>query len=84
MIVSSDIIASIAHDLSRSQEAKRAKKLIFYVSQRYWESDFAVVNSYSFEALLQSLYENNPTLFPIEVTSRVAKRDIKPTYNEAE
>ncbi|MBL1208889.1 hypothetical protein [Geminocystis sp. GBBB08] len=61
MIVSSDIIASIANDLSRSQEAKRAKKLIFYVSQRYWESDFAVVNSYSFESLLQSLYENNPT-----------------------
>ncbi|WP_017296187.1 hypothetical protein [Geminocystis herdmanii] len=62
MIVSSDIISSIAHDLSRSQEAKRAKKLIFYVSQRYWESDFAIVNSYSFETLLVSLYENNPTL----------------------
>lgn len=62
MIVSSDIISSIAHDLSRSQEAKRAKKLIFYVSQRYWEADFAVVNSYSFEALLESLYEHNPTL----------------------
>jgi hypothetical protein len=62
MIVSSDIIAGISHDLSRSQEAKRAKKLIFYVSQRYWEADFAIVNSYSFEALLASLYENNPTL----------------------
>lgn len=62
MIVSSDIISSIAHDLSRSQEAKRAKKLIFYVSQRYWEPDFAIVNGYSFEALLESLYEGNPTL----------------------
>ena len=62
MIVSSDIIASIAHDLSRSQEAKRAKKLIFYVSQRYWETDFSIVNSYSFESLLENLYENNPTL----------------------
>lgn len=62
MIVSSDIISSIAHDLSHSQEAKRAKKLIFYVSQRYWEADFTIVNSYSFEALLASLYENNPTL----------------------
>lgn len=62
MIVSSDIISSIAHDLSGSQEAKRAKKLIFYVSQRYWEADFAIVNNYSFEALLESLYENNPTL----------------------
>ncbi|BAQ60725.1 hypothetical protein GM3708_1131 [Geminocystis sp. NIES-3708] len=62
MIVSSDIIASIAHDLSRSQEAKRAKKLIFYVSQRYWESDFSIINSYSFESLLQSLYDNNPTI----------------------
>lgn len=62
MIISSDIIAGISHDLSHSQEAKRAKKLIFYVSQRYWESDFAIVNSYSFEALLASLYENNPTL----------------------
>lgn len=62
MIVSSDIIASIAHDLSRSQEAKRAKKLIFYVSQRYWETDFSIINSYSFESLLENLYENNPTL----------------------
>lgn len=61
MIVSSDIIASIAHDLGYSKEAKRAKKLIFYVSQRYWESDFSVIDSYSFESLLQNLYENNPT-----------------------
>lgn len=62
MIVSSDIIASIANDLGRSQEAQRAKKLIFYVSQRYWESDFSVINKYSFESLLQSLYDNNPTV----------------------
>ncbi len=62
MIVASDIIASIANDLSRSKEAKRAKKLVFYISQRYWESDFSIIDSYSFEALLQSLYENNPTI----------------------
>lgn len=62
MIVSSDIIASIAQDLGRSQEAQRAKKLIFYVSQRYWESDFSVINKYSFESLLQSLYDSNPTV----------------------
>lgn len=62
MIVSSDIIASIAHDLGRSKESVRAKKLIFYVSQRYWESDFSIINSYSLESLLQSLYDNNPTI----------------------
>lgn len=62
MIASSDIIASIADDLSRLPEAKRAKKLVFYVSQRYWESDFSVVDSYSFESLLELLYESNPTL----------------------
>ncbi|BAQ63616.1 hypothetical protein [Geminocystis sp. NIES-3709] len=61
MIISSDIIASIAHDLSHSQEAKRAKKLIFYVSQRYWESDFSIIDNYSFESLLKNLYDNNPT-----------------------
>jgi hypothetical protein len=66
MVVSSDIIASIANDLSNLQETKRAKKLIFYVSQRYWESDFAIVNSYSFEFLLQSLYESNPTIDDIK------------------
>ncbi|WP_342596807.1 hypothetical protein VKI21_13310 [Cyanobacterium aponinum UTEX 3222] len=62
MIASSDIIASIADDLSRLPEAKRAKKLVFYVSQRYWESDFSIVNNYSFESLLEVLYESNPTL----------------------
>jgi len=62
MIASSDIIASIADDLSRLPEAKRAKKLVFYVSQRYWESDFSIVNSYSFESLLEVLYESNPTI----------------------
>ncbi|WP_330203960.1 hypothetical protein [Cyanobacterium sp. Dongsha4] len=62
MIASSDIIASIADDLSRLPEAKRAKKLIFYVSQRYWESDFSIVNNYSFESLLEVLYESNPTI----------------------
>lgn len=66
MIVASDIIASIANDLSRSKEANRAKKLIFYISQRYWESDFSVVDSYGFEALLQNLYENNPTIEDIK------------------
>ncbi|AFZ53055.1 hypothetical protein WEU38_08105 [Cyanobacterium aponinum AL20118] len=62
MIASSDIIASIADDLSRLPEAKRAKKLVFYVSQRYWESDFSIVNNYSFESLLEVLYESNPTI----------------------
>lgn len=62
MVASSDIITSIADDLSRSAEAKRAKKLVFYVSQRYWESDFSIVDSYSFESLLDVLYESNPTL----------------------
>ncbi|WP_373479981.1 hypothetical protein [Geminocystis sp.] len=62
MMVSSDIIPSIAQELSHSKEAKRAKKLIFYVSQRYWESDFSIIDGYSFESLLQNLYENNPTL----------------------
>lgn len=62
MIASSDIIASIADDLSRLPEAKRAKKLVFYVSQRYWESDFSIVNNYSFESLLEVLYETNPTI----------------------
>ncbi|MBF2055817.1 MAG: hypothetical protein IGQ45_01070 [Cyanobacterium sp. T60_A2020_053] len=62
MIVSSDVIESIAQELSHSKEAKRAKKLVFYVSQRYWEADFSVVNSYSFQGLLESLYQNNPTV----------------------
>ena len=62
MVASSDIIASIADDLSHSPEAKRAKKLVFYVSQRYWESDFSIVDNYSFESLLELLYESNPTL----------------------
>ena len=61
MIVSSEIISSIANDLRKSKEVKRAKKLVFYVSQRYWESDFSIIDGYSFEGLLQSLYENNPT-----------------------
>lgn len=62
MIASSDLIANIADDLSRLPEVKRAKKLVFYVSQRYWESDFEIVNSHSFESLLEVLYESNPTL----------------------
>ncbi len=61
MIVASHIIASIANDLSRSSEAKRAKKLVFYISQRYWETDFSVIQQYTFEALLENVYENNPT-----------------------
>ncbi|HIK37389.1 MAG: hypothetical protein NZ901_04480 [Geminocystis sp.] len=62
MATNSEIIASIAEDLRRSTEAKRAKKLVFYVSQRYWEPDFSIVDSYSFEDLLMSLYQGNPTL----------------------
>lgn len=62
MISSSDVFTSIAQDLSRSKEAKRAKKLVFYVSQRYWESDFSVINGYAWEDMLQSLYQNNPTI----------------------
>ena len=62
MIASSDIIASIADDLSRLQEKKRAKKLVFYISQRYWEVDYSVIDNYSFESLLDNLYEANPTL----------------------
>ena len=62
MIASSDIIASIADDLSRLQEKKRAKKLVFYISQRYWEADYSVIDNYSFESLLDNLYEANPTL----------------------
>jgi hypothetical protein len=62
MIASSDIIKSIADDLSRLQEKKRAKKLVFYISQRYWESDYSVIDSYTFEALLFDLHEGNPTL----------------------
>jgi hypothetical protein len=61
MILSSEILTSIAQDLSKSKEAKRAKKLVFYITQRYWETDFNVINSYAWEELLQSLYENNPT-----------------------
>lgn len=62
MATNAEIIASIAEDLRRSTEAKRAKKLVFYVSQRYWEPDFSIVDSYSFEDLLTSLYQSNPTL----------------------
>lgn len=62
MIASSDIIANIADDLSRLKEVERAKKLVFYVSQRYWESDFDVIDGYSFESLLENLYSSNPTL----------------------
>lgn len=61
MILSSDVLTSIAQELSRSKEAQRAKKLVFYVSQRYWEGDINVINSSSWEDLLQNLYENNPT-----------------------
>jgi hypothetical protein len=62
MIASSDIITSIADDLNRLQEKKRAKKLVFYISQRYWEADYSVISNYSFESLLHDLYEANPTL----------------------
>ena len=62
MIASSDIIASIADDLNRLREKKRAKKLVFYISQRYWEPDYSVISNYSFESLLYDLYEANPTL----------------------
>ncbi|MBE9223816.1 hypothetical protein IQ215_14035 [Cyanobacterium stanieri LEGE 03274] len=62
MVVSSDIIESIAQDLSSSKEALRAKKLVFYVSQRYWETDVDVINDYSFVELLENLHHTNPTL----------------------
>lgn len=62
MTLSSSVFTRIAHDLSKSKEAARAKKLVFYVSQRYWETDFNVINGYAWEQLLRSLYENNPTL----------------------
>lgn len=62
MILSSDTFTSIAKDLSRSKEAQRAKKLVFYVSQRYWENDINVVESSNWEELLKTLYENNPTI----------------------
>ncbi|WP_069790644.1 hypothetical protein A5482_004890 [Cyanobacterium sp. IPPAS B-1200] len=62
MVLSSDIIESIAQDLSNSKEALRAKKLVFYVSQRYWETDTNVINDYSFFDLLENLHQTNPTL----------------------
>lgn len=62
MVVSSDIIESIAQDLSSSKEAVRAKKLVFYVSQRYWETDVSVIDRFSFIELLENLYQTNPTL----------------------
>ncbi|MGY6528335.1 MAG: hypothetical protein ACXITR_00245 [Cyanobacterium sp.] len=62
MVVSSDIIESIAQDLQNSKEAVRAKKLVFYVSQRYWENNVEVINDYSFIELLENLHNTNPTL----------------------
>lgn len=61
MILSSPILISIAKDLSTFKEAKRAKKLVFYASQKYWERDFKIIESYAWEDLLTSLYESNPT-----------------------
>lgn len=61
MILSSQILTSIAKDLSTFKEAKRAKKLVFYLSQKYWENDFNIIDGYAWEDLLQSVYENNPT-----------------------
>jgi hypothetical protein len=62
MILSSNIIINIAKDFAQFKEVKRAKKLIFYISQRYWETDPSIIDSYAWEALLQSIYNNNPTI----------------------
>jgi hypothetical protein len=62
MILSSDTITNIAKDFSQFKEAKRAKKLVFYISQRYWENDQSIIDSYSWEDLLANLYDNNPTV----------------------
>ncbi len=56
------MLTNIAQDIARYKEAKRAKKLLFYVTQKYWENDWNILNQYSWESLLENLYENNPTI----------------------
>jgi hypothetical protein len=59
MILSSNILTKIAQELAQYQEAKRAKKFLFYVTQRYWENEEDVIDKYSWESLLENLHENN-------------------------
>ena len=56
------MLTNIAQDLAHYQEAKRAKKLLFYAAKKYWENDWDIVDRYSWESLLGNLYENNPTI----------------------
>ena len=56
------MLTNIAQDVAQYKEAKRAKKLLFYVTQKYWENDANILEQYSWESLLENLYENNPTI----------------------
>ncbi|AFZ48789.1 hypothetical protein Cyast_2849 [Cyanobacterium stanieri PCC 7202] len=84
MVVSSDIIESIAQDLGSSKEAVRAKKLVFYVSQRYWETDVNVIDRFSFIELLENLYQTNPTLEDLKALLHHAVETLnrKTVYNK--
>jgi len=45
----------IAHKLESHEEAERIKKILFYVCQRRWENDIAVMKQYSLLHLIEQL-----------------------------
>ena len=55
------IVQSAAAKLKSHPETIRIKKLIFYLSQQYWENDPAKLNILSFEELIQQILQFYPS-----------------------
>ena len=78
------MLTNIAQDVAQYKEAKRAKKLLFYVTQKYWENDWNILDQYSWESLLENLYENNPTIDDLKAVLYHAVNSLnrKEAYNQ--
>jgi hypothetical protein len=62
MIPPLDLLTQSVQHLEQHPESLRIKKLIFFLSKKYWEKDLTFINRFSLEELLQELMQEQPTL----------------------
>lgn len=62
MPLSPERLAQAARYLEQHEEAQRIQKLIFCLCKKYWENDPNILNSISFDQLVQELIQTRPTM----------------------
>ena len=74
MTPSLDLLTKTVQNLEHHPESSRIKKLIFFLSKKYWEKDLTFINRFSLNDLLQELMQEQPTL---DQLSRLLNNKVK-------